>query len=317
MQRDRAPEADARAARSSTYCVAGQILSAPALASGLYIVATPIGNLRDVTLRALETLAAADVIACEDTRVTRKLIEHYAIATPLTAYHEHNAAVARPRILEKLAQGATVALVSDAGTPLISDPGYKLVLATHAAGHAVLALPGASAVLAALAVAGLPTDRFTFEGFLPPKSAARQSRIAALARVPSTLVLFESGPRLAASLADLASGLGAREAAVCRELTKLHEEVRRGDLAALAAAHAEMDAPRGEIVIVIGPPPEAEPLGAEAVDDLLRRALARASVKDAVREVASVTGEARSDIYRRALALAKDGGRTGRDDAEG
>jgi 16S rRNA (cytidine1402-2'-O)-methyltransferase len=316
MQRDRPPDAQARGTRPRTYCVAGQILTAQALGGGLHIVATPIGNLRDVTLRALETLAAADVIACEDTRVTRKLIDHYAIATPLTAYHEHNAAVARPRILEKLAQGSAVALVSDAGTPLISDPGYKLVRAAQAAGHAVLALPGASAVLAALAVAGLPTDRFTFEGFLPPKSAARQGRISTLARFSSTLVLFESGPRLAASLADLAAGLGPREAAVCRELTKLHEEVRRGDLGELAATYAGMDAPRGEIVIVIGPPPEGEPLGAEAVDDLLRQALARASVKDAVREVASVTGEARSNIYRRALALAKGGGREGQDDAQ-
>ena len=202
--------------------------------AGLHLVATPIGNLRDITLRALEVLAAADVIACEDTRVTRKLLDHYGIATPLTPYHDHNAAEARPKLLARLAAGAAVALVSDAGTPLVSDPGFKLVRAAREAGHAVTALPGASAVLAALAVAALPTDRFFFEGFLPPKEGQRRARIADLARIPATLVLFETGPRLAASLADLAAGLGPREAAICRELTKLHEEVRRGDLAALA-----------------------------------------------------------------------------------
>src|SRR5579885_2525122 len=170
---------------------------------GLYLVATPIGHLGDVTLRALETLAGCDVIACEDTRVTRKLADRYGIATPLTPYHEHNAAEARPQLLARLAGGEAVALVSDAGTPLISDPGYKLVRAAQDAGHAVTAIPGASSVLTALSVAGLPTDRFFFEGFLPAKQAARQKRIAALASIPATLVLFESGPRLAAALADL------------------------------------------------------------------------------------------------------------------
>src|SRR5882672_11666575 len=200
-----------------------------------YVVkGTPIGNLRDITLRALEVLAAADLIACEDTRVTRKLLDHYAIATPLTPYHDHNAAEARPKLVARLAAGAAVALVSDAGTPLVSDPGFKLVRAARAAGHAVTALPGPSAVLTALTVAGLPTDRFLFEGFLPAKQAQRRSRIAELARIPATLVLFETGPRIAAALADLAEGFGVREAAVCRELTKLYEEVRRSDLATLA-----------------------------------------------------------------------------------
>jgi 16S rRNA (cytidine1402-2'-O)-methyltransferase len=314
MQHERAKSQTQGTPRSRTYCVAGNVLEAPPLAAGLHVVATPIGNLRDVTLRALETLAAADLIACEDTRVARKLTAHYAIATPLIAYHEHNAAAARPHILRELAQGAAVALVSDAGTPLISDPGYKLVRAAREDGHIVSTTPGASAVLAALAVGGLPTDRFTFEGFLPSKTAARRTRIALLARMPSTLVLFESGPRLAASLADLAAGLGAREAAVCRELTKLHEEVRRGDLPQLAAHYADTEAPRGEIVIVIGPPPEPEPPDAKTVDDLLRNALARASVKDAVREVASVTGEPRGEIYRRALALSRQEGQPEVDD---
>ncbi len=272
---------------------------------GLYLVATPIGNLADITLRALELLAGADVIACEDTRVTRKLTERYGIATPLTPYHEHNAAEARPKLLARLAEGQAVALVSDAGTPLISDPGYKLALAAREAGYPVTALPGASAVLTALNVAGLPTDRFFFEGFLPPKQGARQKRIAALAAVPATLVFFESGPRLAASLADLAHGLGSRVGAVCRELTKLHEEVRRGSLDELARAYADGAETRGEIVIVVAPPSEPEAADAD-IDSMLRQALARASVKDAVGEVAQMTGRPRRDVYQRALELAKE-----------
>src|SRR5690349_20305547 len=184
--------------RRRRYSPFGDVIEAPEVAPGLYLVATPIGNLGDITLRALELLAGADVIACEDTRVTRKLTERYGITTPLTPYHEHNAAEARPKLLARLADGQAVALVSDAGTPLISDPGYKLVRAACEAGHAVTALPGASAVLTALSVAGLPTDHFFFEGFLPPRQGARQKRIAALANVPATLVLFESGPRIAA-----------------------------------------------------------------------------------------------------------------------
>ena len=196
------------------YVLKGQAIEAPVLAPGLHIVATPIGNLRDTTLRALEVLAAADVIACEDTRVTRKLVDHYGIATPLTPYHDHNAAEARPKLIARLAGGGAVALVSDAGTPLVSDPGFKLVRAVHEAGHTVTAVPGASAALAALAVAGLPTDRFFFEGFLPPKSGQRRARIAEIAHIPATLLLFETGPRLAAALADLAQGLGARHFAI-------------------------------------------------------------------------------------------------------
>src|SRR5436190_13741621 len=199
------------------FFIAGRELQIPKLSPGLYLAATPIGNLRDITIRALETLAGADVIACEDTRVTRKLLEHYGIATSLTPYHEHNAASARPKLLARLADGESVALVSDAGTPLISDPGYKLVRAAHDAGHAVTSLPGPSALLAALTNAGLPTDRFFFEGFLPAKATQRTARISELARIPATLVLFESGPRLAGALSALALGLGDRPAAVCRE----------------------------------------------------------------------------------------------------
>lgn len=287
------------------YALSGTTVEAPRQASGLYLVATPIGNLGDISLRALETLAAADCIACEDTRVTRKLTERYGIGSSLTAYHEHNAAEALPRILARLAEGQAVALVSDAGTPLISDPGYRLVRAAVEAGHAVTALPGASAVLAALSLAGLPTDRFFFEGFLPPKQGARQKRIAELITLPATLVLFESGPRLAASLADLAAGLGARNASVCRELTKLHEEIRRGDLTTLANDYAQGGETRGEIVIVIAPPPDEATADAD-VDDLLRQALGRVSVKDAVGEVALATGRARREVYQRALELSKD-----------
>jgi 16S rRNA (cytidine1402-2'-O)-methyltransferase len=248
--------------RARRYAVAGQSLDAPAAVGGLYLVATPIGNLGDISVRALEVLAAADVIACEDTRVTRKLLERYAIATPLTPYHEHNAAAARPKLLARLADGEAVALVSDAGTPLISDPGFKLVRAAHEAGHAITAVPGASAALAALVVSGLPTDRFFFEGFLPAKEGQRRTRIGELARIPASLVLFETGPRLVRTLVDLSAGLGPREAAICRELTKLHEEVRRGDLTTLADDYAGGAETRGEIVIVIAPPAA----GAEDVD---------------------------------------------------
>jgi 16S rRNA (cytidine1402-2'-O)-methyltransferase len=290
--------------RQRVYAPLGAMMAARAAAPGLYLIATPIGNLGDISLRALETLAAADCIACEDTRVTRKLTERYGIATPLMAYHEHNSDEALPKILARLEQGQSVALVSDAGTPLISDPGYRLVRAAVAAGHDVTSLPGASAVLAALSLAGLPTDRFLFDGFLPPKQGARQKRIAELAAIPATLVLFESGPRLAASLADLAAGLGSREAAVCRELTKLHEEVRRGDLASLTNDYADGGETRGEIVIVIAPPPEQDVADSD-IDDMLRQALGRVSVKDAVGEVALATGRARRDVYQRALELTK------------
>ena len=282
-------------------------IEAPQPRGGLYLAATPIGNLGDISLRALELLAGADIIACEDTRVTRKLTERYGIGTPLMAYHEHNAGEARPKIIARLDEGQVVALVSDAGTPLISDPGYKLVRAAVEAGHAVTALPGASAVMAALNVAGLPTDRFFFEGFLPPKTVGRRKRIAELNMIPATLVLFESGPRLAAALADLSDVLGPRQAAVCRELTKLHEEARRDSLVNLAQHYAGDAETRGEIVIVIEPP--AEDIGSAGdLDELLRRAMARVSVKDAVGEVALATGRARREVYQRALELEKDGG---------
>jgi 16S rRNA (cytidine1402-2'-O)-methyltransferase len=298
-----APDEPSRDPR--VYRIDGREFAARPLSAGLYLVATPIGNLGDVTLRALETLAAADLVACEDTRVTARLLERYGIRTALTPYHDHNAAAARPKILARIRDGGAVALVSDAGTPLVSDPGYRLVRAAQDEGLAVTTVPGASAVLAALAVAGLPTDRFFFEGFLPPKDGARRARIAELARIPATLVLFESGPRIADALAALAEGLGGRTAAVCRELTKLHEEVRRDTLAALADAYAAGAEMRGEFVLVIAPPVTRAP-SAEEIDELLRQALRTQTVKDAVGAVAAATGEPRAQVYRRALALAKE-----------
>jgi 16S rRNA (cytidine1402-2'-O)-methyltransferase len=275
------------------------------LLAGLYIVATPIGNLRDITLRALETLAAADLVACEDTRVTRKLLDHYGIAAAMTPYHEHNAAAARPKLLARLAAGEAIALVSDAGTPLISDPGFRLVTGAREAGHPVIALPGASAVLTALTVSGLPTDRFLFVGVLPSKPGQRRARIAELAAIPATLVLFEAGSRIVASLTGLAEAFGDRTAAVCRELTKLHEEVRTAPLNALAQEADGLET-RGEFVIVIAPPSEPAASSDDDVDDLLREALARLTVKDAVAEIALATGRHRRDVYQRALDIAKD-----------
>lgn len=297
------------AGMGATFHIVGTSYPAPRLAPGLYLVATPIGNLGDITLRALQTLAAADLIACEDTRVSRKLLDHYGIAAATTPYHDHNAAAARPKLLKRIAEGAAVALISDAGTPAISDPGYKLVREAREAGLVVTAVPGASSVLAALVASGLPTDRFLFDGFLPAKAAQRRSRIAELARIPASIVLFESGPRIAATLSDLADALDDREAAIGRELTKLHEEMRRDPLPALAAHYASDGAEtRGEFVIVIAPPSEeAQPQAAD-VDDMIRAALARVSVKDAVGEIVAATGLPRRDVYRRALELAKERG---------
>jgi 16S rRNA (cytidine1402-2'-O)-methyltransferase len=290
------------------YRLFAQEIEAPRADAGLYLVATPIGNLGDVTLRALEILAGVDVIACEDTRVTRKLADRYGVTTPLVPYHDHNAETTRPKLLARLAAGQSVALVSDAGTPLISDPGYKLVREARAAGLAVTAVPGASAVMAAVASAGLPTDRFLFEGFLPSREQARRTRLADLAEIPATLVFFETGPRIAAMLHDLAAVLGERDATVCRELTKLHEEVRRGDLAALARAYDEGAETRGEFVVVVGPPAAARPVETDALDQMLRRALATASLKDAVEAVVAATGHKRRLVYQRALSLTQGSG---------
>jgi 16S rRNA (cytidine1402-2'-O)-methyltransferase len=271
------------------------------LAPGLYLVATPIGNLRDITLRALDVLAGADLILAEDTRVTGKLLSVYGLKGRLERYDEHGAARTRPKALAALEAGGRVALVSDAGTPLVSDPGYRLVSEVVAAGFPVFPIPGASSTLAALSVAGLPTDRFLFAGFPPPKSAARRGFLEGLRGVQATLVFFEGASRLGASLADMADVLGPRPAAVARELTKLHETVVRADLAALAA-DPSLAAPKGEVVIVVGPPIEtaATPEDAETA---LAEALARLSPADAAREVAAATGLPRRELYRQALAL--------------
>lgn len=297
---------EGRTELTRSFTVDGHVVAAPKAAAGLHLVATPIGNLGDITLRALQTLAGADLIACEDTRITRRLTERYGISAELTAYHEHNAATARPKLLQQLAQGASIALVSDAGTPLISDPGYKLVREACAAGHVVDALPGPSAVLTALSVAALPTDRFFFEGFLPPKETARRARLAELARIEATLVIFESGNRVQDTLHDLAELMGAREAAICRELTKLHEEISRASLAELSARADSLET-RGEFVLVIGPPAaDAQVLTGAALDDLLREQLIHHSVKDAVAHAVELSGRPRREVYARALELAKD-----------
>lgn len=291
-------------AAAGVYTAFGLRAEAEPIQPGLHVVATPIGNLGDISFRALATLAAADAIIAEDTRVTKTLLAHYGIATPLIAYHEHNAAIVRPHLLEKLAGGAALALVSDAGTPLISDPGFKLVSEALAQNCAVVPVPGPSAVLAALTVAGLPTDRFFFEGFLPPKSAARRTRIKDLAAIPGTLVFFESARRAASTLSDLAAVLGPRHAAIARELTKHFETVRRAPLPDLAALVAAEGPPKGEIVLLVGPPIEQrQTLPGQDLDARLSRALKEHSVKDAAALVAAETGEPRRNVYARAIEL--------------
>jgi 16S rRNA (cytidine1402-2'-O)-methyltransferase len=270
-------------------------------------VSTPIGNMRDITLRALDVLQAADLIACEDTRVFAKLASHYGISAPTIAYSDATQEAGEPRILRALDDSKRVALVSDAGTPLVSDPGYRLVREALSRGHLVTAAPGPSAVPMALALSGLPTDRFFFGGFLPSRPAERRRAIAEAAVIPATLIFFEAPHRLAASLADLAQLLGDRAAAIARELTKLFEEVRRAPLGELAAHYAREPDVRGEIAIVIGPPGDAPAPTADVLDAALRLAMAGASVKDAAAEVAARFGLKRREVYARALALKREG----------
>lgn len=272
-----------------------------ALSPGLYIVATPIGNLGDLSPRAADILSRASLIAVEDSRVTARLLHHIGVRRPMQPYHDHNAESVRPGLISRMASEA-VALVSDAGTPLISDPGYKLVRDARAAGHPVVTIPGPCAAIAALTLAGLPTDRFLFMGFLPAKSAARATTIAEVASVRATLVFYESGPRLAATLAALAQALGPREAAVAREITKHFEEAVTGTLASLAARYADAP-PKGEIVIIVAPPGEpALPTAADA-DAALADALTRLSTGQAASEVAKALGLDRKVLYARALAM--------------
>lgn len=274
------------------------------LIPGLYIVATPIGNLSDLSPRAASVLARADLIAVEDSRVTAKLLHRIGVKRPMAPYHDHNADQVRPGLVARLGSEA-IALVSDAGTPLISDPGFKLVRDARAAGHMVTTLPGPCAAIAALTLAGLPTDRFFFLGFLPSKEKARADAIAEVAAIRATLILYESGPRLAATLGALAVGLGDREAAVAREISKAFEECVTGTLSALSDRYADAP-PKGEIVIIIGPPGEAPPPDADDVDAALIEAMRRLPVAKAAGEVAKATGLPRRELYARAMDL-KDG----------
>ncbi|WP_309602369.1 16S rRNA (cytidine(1402)-2'-O)-methyltransferase [Sphingomonas sp.] len=272
-----------------------------ALSPGLYIVATPIGNLSDLSARAAATLREASLILAEDKRVTAKLLAHVEATAPMAVYHDHSSEAERERILTRLGS-EVVALVSDAGTPLISDPGYKLVRAARVAGHAVHTIPGACAAIAALTLAGLPTDRFLFTGFLPSKAKARADTIAEVGAIRASLVFYESGPRLGEALAALASGLGKRDGAVIREISKLHEETVTGTLAELAERYADAP-PRGEIVIVIGPPGEADAASDDALDAALREALETLTPSRAAAEVAAALNIPRKRAYARALAL--------------
>ena len=272
------------------------------LTAGLYVLATPIGNARDISLRALDVLKGCSVIAAEDTRVTSKLLAIHGVQKPLIPYNDHNGPEMRPRILARLEQGEAVALVSDAGTPLVSDPGYKLVREVIAAGVAVVAIPGPSAVLTGLALSGLPSDRFLFAGFLPPRAGERQSALEELKALRATLIFFESAQRLGESLAAMAEVLGERNAVMARELTKLHEEVRRGSLSELAAHYAKAAAPKGEVTLLVGPPTDAVTDMAK-VDAALKAALAFMPVKAAAEMIAGLTGTPRKQIYDRALEL--------------
>ncbi|MGH6876573.1 MAG: 16S rRNA (cytidine(1402)-2'-O)-methyltransferase [Rhizomicrobium sp.] len=277
------------------------------LSPALYVVATPIGHARDITLRALDVLRGCDAIAAEDTRATARLLAIHAISRPLLTYNDHNAPRIRPAILDRLSRGERIALVSDAGTPLVSDPGYKLLRDALAAGAKVEAIPGASASLAALVLSGLPTDRFLFAGFLPPRGAARRTTLEELKAVQASLVLFEAPHRLAETLRDMTEIFGARRAAVARELTKIHEEVRRDDLAALAKFYLSNAAPRGEITIVVGAPEPAPP-DLRRADLLLDRALPFMPVRAAADLIAEALNIPRRAMYARALSRKRNGG---------
>jgi 16S rRNA (cytidine1402-2'-O)-methyltransferase len=276
----------------------------PQLAPGLYLVATPIGNLEDITLRALRVLRQADVVACEDTRVSGTLLKAYEIAASLLSYHDHNAEEMRPKLLARLRAGQRVALISDAGTPLVSDPGYRLARDCAEQGLPLTVVPGPSAALAGLCLSGLPTDRFTFAGFLPSKAAAREAALRELAGVPCTLIFFESPHRVQAMLASVGKILGDRPAAVAREITKLFEETRRGSVLSLADVYASLPDQKGEMVVIVGPPGEAKPAAVD-IDALLMKAMVPGTTKEAVARVSAETGLSRKLVYARALALSR------------
>ena len=300
------PESDThRAVQDRAREVLGDLAARP-LPAGLYLVATPIGNLADISLRALAVLARANVIAAEDTRHSRKLLSHFGVGGEVTPYHEHNAAKERPRLLARIRAGLSVALISDAGTPLISDPGYKLVREALDAGLLVTSIPGPSATLAALTSSGLPTDTFLFAGFLPPKSGPRRARLEELKTVPATLILFEASSRLVKTLGDMVAVLGPRDAVVAKELTKLHEGLTRGSLAQLQTALKEAGDLKGEFVIVVAPPAaDEQEANDEEIIAKLRGALERQSFRDAVRDVAEMLNVKRSRVYDLGLSLEK------------
>jgi len=293
---------------SRRYAIGAASFEAPSLAPGLYIVATPIGNLGDMTVRGLAALAAAGTILCEDTRTTGKLLERYGIRTPLAPYHEHNAAKVRPGILARLKEGAAIALVSDAGMPLVSDPGYRLVREATEAGIAVTCCPGASAVLTGLALSGLPSDRFAFLGFLPPKAGERRKLLAAAAAIPATLIVFESPHRIVEPLDDIPAAMPKRPVAVARELTKLHEEVLRGTAAELAATLQQRPAIKGEITLLVGPPdPHDTAVSEDELQAAITETLNTLPAAKAAAAVAKRYGLAKADVYARILARKSDG----------
>lgn len=288
---------------SHSYIIGAARFEAEPLAPGLYVVATPIGNLGDITVRALSTLAAADTVLCEDTRTSGKLMERFAIRTKLYPYHEHNAQKVRPQIIERLKQGATIALISDAGMPLVSDPGYRLVKEAAELGIPVTACPGASAVLTGLALSGLPTDRFLFAGFVPQKQGERKRLFEDFSKLKATLIFFESPHRIVETLHDVANQLPGRAVAVTRELTKLHEEVLRGPAAEIAATLEARPSVKGEITLLIGPPTEDEVVPEAEIDAAIAEAVAAMPASKAASEVAKRFHLNRSDIYQRILDL--------------
>ncbi len=273
------------------------------ISSGLYVTATPIGNLGDISIRALELLQSADLIACEDKRVSGKLLSHYDIKKPMISYHDHNANEVMPKLIDALKAGKIIALISDAGTPLISDPGYKLVNACQNENIPVISLPGASAILCALTSAGMPTDNFLFCGFLPPKTVARQKEIRKFENIGVTLVYYESAKRLLSCLKDIKEVLGNRQVAVCRELTKLYEEIRKDSLENLIKHYENSATPKGEIVLVVAPPAKVGGM-VDDLDSALKEALKKLTVKEAVAAVTYMTGRKRKEVYKRALELA-------------
>ena len=292
---------------SPTYTIQGHRFPAPALASGLHLVATPLGNLADVSLRSLAVLAAADLVLCEDTRITSRLLQRYSIDTPLKPYHDHNAAGVRPGLLQQLSAGAAIALVSDAGMPMVSDPGYKLVRDCVEHAIAVDVIPGPTAPVTALALSGLPSDRFMFAGFLPAKSGARHRQLQELAAIPATLLLFESAARIKASLEAIAEIMGSRPMAVAREMTKLHQEVLRGDAAGILAQLASRPALKGEISIVIAPPADGAEVSEEDLSDRLAELLRDHPASKAATMLAKQTGRPKAILYDLAVSLKNAG----------